>query len=193
MRTLWQHDWVLWRCPGSSVEVDGAPLAAWWDYLKASGTILIRDATFPQNPLPAPHRHRQNANKCQHLPPTMAHYRQIYRGKRNGWAKEKASALLVLTKGVLQNLEAPLRMEAIFRNLAIRYMHQWLHGNFILHATPPKCEALEISEIVRPNFVGNLQGRGNYYEVGGKTSPGVQGNPYPKVKAPRIWPIIFGR
>ena len=26
---------------------------------------------------------------------------------------------------------------------------------------------------------------------GGQTSPGIQGNPYSKVKTPRIWPIIF--
>ena len=30
---------------------------------------------------------------------------------------------------------------------------------------------------------------------GGKRlpGPGIQGNPYPKLKTPRIWPIIFGR
>ena len=27
---------------------------------------------------------------------------------------------------------------------------------------------------------------------GGQTSPGVQGNPCPKLKTPRIWPSIFG-
>ena len=42
-------------------------------------SLLTRVATFPQNSLPAPHRHHQNANKYQHLPPTIAHYRQIYR------------------------------------------------------------------------------------------------------------------
>ena len=26
---------------------------------------------------------------------------------------------------------------------------------------------------------------------GGQTSPGVQGNPYPKLKTPPIWPTIF--
>ena len=39
-----------------------------------------------------------------------------------------------------------------------------------------------------------VQGRGNYFEVGGgggQPSPGVQGNPYPKLKTPRIWPTIF--
>ena len=30
------------------------------------------------------------------------------------------------------------------------------------------------------------QGRGKYFEVGGQTSPGVQGNPYPKLKCFRI-------
>ena len=37
------------------------------------------------------------------------------------------------------------------------------------------------------------QGRGNYFEVGGggQKSPGVQGNPYPKLKTHRIWPTIF--
>ena len=40
-----------------------------------------------------------------------------------------------------------------------------------------------------------LQGRGDYFEVGGggQTSPGVQGNPNPKLKTPRIWPTVFGR
>ena len=39
------------------------------------------------------------------------------------------------------------------------------------------------------------QGRGSYFEVGGggQTSPGAQGNPYPKLKTPWIWPTIFGR
>ena len=40
--------------------------------------MLNRVATFPRNSLPAPHRHHQNANKYQHLPPTVAHYRQFY-------------------------------------------------------------------------------------------------------------------
>ena len=39
------------------------------------------------------------------------------------------------------------------------------------------------------------QGRGNYFEVwgggAGQTSPGVKGNPYPKLKTPRIWSTIF--
>ena len=40
---------------------------------------LLELQLFLQNPLPAPHRRHLNANKYQHLPPTMAHYRQIYR------------------------------------------------------------------------------------------------------------------
>ena len=42
--------------------------------------------------------------------------------------------------------------------------------------------------------VNNDQGRRNYFEVGGggQTSPEVQGNPYPKLKTPRIWPTILG-
>ena len=41
--------------------------------------------------------------------------------------------------------------------------------------------------------LAKVQGRGNYFEVGGggQASPGVQGNPYPKLKNPRIWPTIF--
>ena len=35
------------------------------------------------------------------------------------------------------------------------------------------------------------QGRGNYFEVCGETSPGVQGNRYRKLKTPRIRPTIF--
>ena len=40
----------------------------------------------------------------------------------------------------------------------------------------------------------HLQGRGNYFEVGGgggQTSPGVQGDPYPKLKTPLVRPTIF--
>ena len=32
---------------------------------------------------------------------------------------------------------------------------------------------------------------GTFFEVGGQTSPGVQGNPYPKLKTPRILSSIF--
>ena len=40
------------------------------------------------------------------------------------------------------------------------------------------------------------QGGGNYVctlNLAGQTSPGVQGNPYQKLKTPRIWATIFGR
>ena len=42
--------------------------------------------------------------------------------------------------------------------------------------------------------MGWRQGPGNDFEVGGGgglTSPGVQGNPYPKLKTPRVSPTIF--
>ena len=42
---------------------------------------------------------------------------------------------------------------------------------------------------------GGYQGRWNYFEVGGggETSPGVPGNPYPKLKTPGFGPLFFGR
>ena len=50
--------------------------------------------------------------------------------------------------------------------------------------------------LMAPVLQRQSQGRRNHFEVGGgggQTSPGIQGNPYPKLKTPRIWPIIFGR
>ena len=43
-------------------------------FKKSYDMLRSRVATFPQNSLPAPHRHHQNANKYQHLPPTVTHY-----------------------------------------------------------------------------------------------------------------------
>ena len=43
-----------------------------------------------------------------------------------------------------------------------------------------------------PEGGGRGRGAGTTLKLGGgQTSPGVQGNPYPKIKTPRIWPTIF--
>ena len=44
----------------------------------------------------------------------------------------------------------------------------------------------------RLGFFCYRRGMGTTLKLGG-TSPGVQGNPYPKIKNPRIWPTSFGR
>ena len=39
--------------------------------------------------------------------------------------------------------------------------------------------------------VADARGAGTTLKLVVKTSRGVQGNPYPKLKTPRIWPTIF--
>ena len=70
------------------------------------------------------------------------------------------------------------------------------------HGNVPATDCLLSYYIVcfcHPTPQGRTQGegpgqwRGNYYEVGMQTSPGVKGNSYSKLKTPRIGLLFFGR
>ena len=63
------------------------------------------------------------------------------------------------------------------------------HGGFII-LTGVRCK----NNIMKFRWNECCQGRGNYFEVGGggQTSPGVQGNPYTKLKTPGFGPLFLG-